>query len=991
MTSRSIPGAPSAPRPRPRGVRLGATVLACALAVTPSLTMPAAHADDVPQPSAHYDMSHRGDTLLDVSGSGHDARIIGAQETSFVAAGEDEVMRFRDDAYVSLPQGLVTGEDDDFTVEFTVSAQGAGDQFGWVMGDGVGPWNSTELGDHLFVNPRSSQSGYDGQVLSGLRVKTGEGNGEQRLPAAGGIGDGFATITLVGEAEQLKLFLDGEEVSSLTHDRHLAEILPEGDTLGYIGRSLYSGDRLLQADVTDVKFWDEALTAQQVRDSQPAAEEKAATGEGLLRLDIEQAVLGANPGLDRVTTALRLPEQLNGVDLTWTTSDESVIALDGTVSRTIDVDTEVRLTARTSGGTELTLDVTVLAPSPSSDLDAIELPGRTSENLPLVAEGTVEGAQIVWESSDPAVITPTDPDHAAPEVGMDDPFAGAGVLTRPAYGQGDAEVTLTATASLGERTETREYAVTVAEMPRTAPDAGYAAAYFRSDDDERIYAAATTENDVFTFEEVNGGAPVVSNEADTTGHRDPYILRSHDGDRYYMIATDLCIGCGTSWGEAQSNGSLKVNVWESTDMVHWERTNGDENGAIPVNQPEAGMTWAPEAYWDDDLQSYVLFFASRLYDDADHTSGDGHAQMFAVLTRDFTTFTSPPSSWQNTGHARIDSTVQKIGEHYYRFTKNEAGDAADGLELGKDIFLERSRVLTAPTSASDWDADPQTSWQLVDTAMTTPVTGHAGEGPQILALNEGDPHNTPDGDGYVLLVDNYSAGGYRAFVTTGEEIAASRQDHRLSQQDGWEPRTDGLPESPRHGAFVSAPQQVLDAMHGWQEVEAVPSTTELAVESGTATATVTAEDGGDVAGSVVFSAEGWSRTAQLAGGTASVTVPEGVGALTASYEGYRDELVEPSQSEPVDVGDGPAITASAAARCVAGTVMLAVTVANRSEEPVTASITTPFGQKPEMTLQPGRSTTATFSTRTAETAAGDVRVSAEGEETIASYPAASCR
>src|SRR5699024_5121257 len=282
-----------------------------------------------------------------------------------------------------------------------------------------------------------------------------------------------------------------------------------------------------------------------------------------------------------------------------------------------------------------------------SDLDAIELPRRTTENLPLVAE-TVEGAEIVWESSDPSVITPTDPDHAAPEVGMDDPFAGAGVLTRPAYGQGDTEVTLTATASLGERTETREYAVTVAEMPRTAPDAGDAAARFRS----------------------NAGAPVVPNEADTTGHRDPYILRSHDGDRYYMIATDLCIGCGTGWGEAQSDGSLKVNVWESTDMVHWERTNGDGNGAIPVNRPEAGMTWAPEAYWDDDLQSYVLFFASRLYDDVDHTGGEGHAQMFAVLTRDFVTFTSPPASWQNTGHARIDSTVQKIGEYYYRFTKN---------------------------------------------------------------------------------------------------------------------------------------------------------------------------------------------------------------------------------------------------------------------------------------------------------------------------------
>ena len=624
-----------------------------------------------------------------------------------------------------------------------------------------------------------------------------------------------------------------------------------------------------------------------------------------------------------------------------------------------------------------------------SDLDAIELPRRTTENLPLVAE-TVEGAEIVWESSDPSVITPTDPDHAAPEVGMDDPFAGAGVLTRPAYGQGDTEVTLTATASLGERTETREYAVTVAEMPRTAPDAGYAAAYFRSDSDERIYAAATTENDVFTFEEVNDGAPVVPNEADTTGHRDPYILRSHDGDRYYMIATDLCIGCGTDWDEAQSSGSLKVNVWESTDMVHWERTNGDGNGAIPVNRPEAGMTWAPEAYWDDDLQSYVLFFASRLYDDVDHTGGEGHAQMFAVLTRDFVTFTSPPASWQDTGHARIDSTVQKIGEYYYRFTKNEAGDAADGLERGKDVFLERSTVLTAPTSASDWDADPETTWQLVDTAMTTPVTGHAGEGPQILALNQDDPNNTPDGDGYVFLVDNYSASGYRAFVTTGDEIAASRQDHRLSQQDGWEPRTDGLPESPRHGASVSAPQQVLDAMHGWQEVEAVPSTTELSVASGTATATVTAQDGGDVAGTVEFSAPGWSETAELADGEASVAVPEGAGMITASYRGYRDGLVAPSRSEPTDPGGPARVAVSTATRCVAGEVTLMATASNLSDEPATIGVTSPFGRKPETTLQPGGSHTAAFSTRASEIAGGEVDVDTGGDEVAASYAATSC-
>src|SRR5690606_11765413 len=199
---------------------------------------------------------------------------------------------------------------------------------------------------------------------------------------------------------------------------------------------------------------------------------------------------------------------------------------------------------------------------------AISLQARTGEHLPLVPVGAVEGAPITWESSDPALVTPTDPGYEAPAVGSADPYAGAGVVTRPAYGAGDRDVALTATAVRGEQTDPRSFTVTIAELGRTAPDAGYASAYFKSDSDERIYAAATSGNDFFTFTEVNDGLPIVDNSADTTGHRDPFILRSHSGDKYYMIATDLCIGCGTGWGPAQSEGSLKINVWESTDLVH---------------------------------------------------------------------------------------------------------------------------------------------------------------------------------------------------------------------------------------------------------------------------------------------------------------------------------------------------------------------------------------------------------------------------------------
>jgi hypothetical protein len=96
-------------------------------------------------------------------------------------------------------------------------------------------------------------------------------------------------------------------------------------------------------------------------------------------------------------------------------------------------------------------------------------------------------------------------------------------------------------------------------------------------------------------------------------------------------------------------------------------------------------------------------------------------------------------------------------------------------------------------------------------------------------LNAGDPNNT--GDGYVFLVDNYGAGGYRAFVTSADAIASSTQSDRLSQRAAWSVRAPGgLPESPRHGAFVSVPQTVLTAMREWTGVSAVASTTSLSAQ-----------------------------------------------------------------------------------------------------------------------------------------------------------------
>src|SRR5690606_40785368 len=102
------------------------------------------------------------------------------------------------------------------------------------------------------------------------------------------------------------------------------------------------------------------------------------------------------------------------------------------------------------------------------------------------------------------------------------------------------------------------------------------------------------------------GEPIFTSTQGTEGLRDPFIIRSHEGDKFYMLATDLKIaGLAGGFATAQKSGSLGMEVWESTDLVNWS-----EQRHVQVSTPYAGNTWAPEAYWDDEINRYVVFWAS---------------------------------------------------------------------------------------------------------------------------------------------------------------------------------------------------------------------------------------------------------------------------------------------------------------------------------------------------------------------------------------------
>ncbi|MBS1699415.1 MAG: glycoside hydrolase family 43 protein [Actinobacteria bacterium] len=279
--------------------------------------------------------------------------------------------------------------------------------------------------------------------------------------------------------------------------------------------------------------------------------------------------------------------------------------------------------------------------------------------------------------------------------------------------------------------------------------------------DEQIYFATSHDAKTFTDTRANGD-PVLRLAKGTGdgGVRDPYVLRSPEGDRFYLIATDLSIYYRGGWGSSNATvtGSKNLVIWESTDLVTWSGPRlVDVAGAIP----NAGMAWAPEAIWDDATQQYYVYWATRA--DGNTELGDS-VDVYLSTTRDFRTF-STPVKWIDRQGSIIDTTVIKVGDWFYR----ASGDG--------QITIERSKKLDAvTTSTTAQTVGTDQEWVLVGTlqsilsgsgscAAGANYSGSCLEGPEFFAYNEDDRGAAQEL--YGLFADQYAAGkGYLPFQTT---------------------------------------------------------------------------------------------------------------------------------------------------------------------------------------------------------------------------------
>jgi hypothetical protein len=309
-----------------------------------------------------------------------------------------------------------------------------------------------------------------------------------------------------------------------------------------------------------------------------------------------------------------------------------------------------------------------------------------------------------------------------------------------------------------------------------APFRGYLFVYFTGEgtaNGEQIYVAASRGNDPLRFDELNNRQPVLTSTLGERGVRDPFIIRSPRGDRFFLIATDLRIFGNGDWDRAQRHGSRSIMVWESRDLVHWSNQR-----SVQVSPPTAGNTWAPEAFWDASRGVYVVFWASKLYaaSDPDHT-GENYNRMLYATTTDFVTF-SEPHVWLDPGHSVIDSTLIQHQGTFYRFTKDER-DPSSSSPCAKFITEEKSTDILDPT----YDLVAE----CVGRATASSPGVSRGEGPAVFKSNTGNK--------WYLFIDEFGGRGYVPFETT--DLASGRWTMSAGFQ---------LPASPRHGTVLPVTQ-----------------------------------------------------------------------------------------------------------------------------------------------------------------------------------------
>ncbi len=218
----------------------------------------------------------------------------------------------------------------------------------------------------------------------------------------------------------------------------------------------------------------------------------------------------------------------------------------------------------------------------------------------------------------------------------------------------------------------------------------YLAVYMKGDDEHHLYYAMADSG--FLFRPLNQGNPVLSASFDDRLIRDPMVLKDKNGI-YHLVAT-------VSWQ------NRPFTVWDSRDLVHWENER-----LVDVAPEGATKTWAPEFAYDEENDSYMVFWTAELNNDWNTAS------IYYATTTDFVHYSKTEILYTLNGTGILDANILKVNGVYHLIYRNNG------------IWVATSKSIRGP---------------YTEPYLLTPENV---EGPFAFPLN--------DGDGYGVVWDYF--------------------------------------------------------------------------------------------------------------------------------------------------------------------------------------------------------------------------------------------
>lgn len=188
----------------------------------------------------------------------------------------------------------------------------------------------------------------------------------------------------------------------------------------------------------------------------------------------------------------------------------------------------------------------------------------------------------------------------------------------------------------------------------------YLFAYFHGNRVEEEQICFAISQDGYNYKALNGNKPVISSReiSETGGVRDPHILRSEDGKKFYMVVTDMTSSKG--WDSNRGMVLLK-----SDDLINWTHST------INIQKKYAGQedlkrVWAPQTIYDPHAGKYLIYWSMQ------HGKGPDIIY-YAYANEEFTDLEGEPKQmfFPKNGRSCIDGDIVYKNGIFHMFYKTE--------------------------------------------------------------------------------------------------------------------------------------------------------------------------------------------------------------------------------------------------------------------------------------------------------------------------------